>query len=72
MAPPSFLSVTLQVGGRLVYSTCTFNPIEDEAVVAELLLRSQGAMTLLDVSDQLPNLKRMPVSAFFVQPCSTR
>ena len=25
----------LKVGGRLVYSTCTFNPIEDEAVVAE-------------------------------------
>ena len=27
-----------QVGGRLVYSTCTFNPIEDEAVVAEVCL----------------------------------
>ena len=27
----------LKVGGRLVYSTCTFNPIEDEAVVAEVL-----------------------------------
>ena len=26
-----------QEGGRLVYSTCTFNPIEDEAVVAEVL-----------------------------------
>ena len=26
----------LRVGGRLVYSTCTFNPIEDEAVVAEV------------------------------------
>ncbi len=25
----------LKVGGRLVYSTCTFNPVEDEAVVAE-------------------------------------
>ena len=23
----------LKVGGRLVYSTCTFNPVEDEAVV---------------------------------------
>lgn len=28
--------VGIQVGGRLVYSTCTFNPIEDEAVVAEV------------------------------------
>lgn len=26
----------VQEGGRLVYSTCTFNPIEDEAVVAEV------------------------------------
>ena len=26
----------LKVGGRLVFSTCTFNPIEDEAVVAEV------------------------------------
>ena len=26
----------LRVGGRLVYSTCTFNPVEDEAVVAEV------------------------------------
>eukprot|EP00056_Hartaetosiga_gracilis_P010119 m.148523 g.148523 ORF g.148523 m.148523 type:complete len:173 (+) comp13258_c0_seq18:375-893(+) len=27
----------LKVGGILTYSTCTFNPIEDEAVVAALL-----------------------------------
>ena len=26
----------VKVGGRVVYSTCTFNPIEDEAVVAEV------------------------------------
>lgn len=26
----------LRVGGRMVYSTCTFNPVEDEAVVAEV------------------------------------
>lgn len=49
-----------QVGGRLVYSTCTFNPIEDEAVVAELLLRCKGALELVDVSADLPNLKRLP------------
>ena len=27
----------LRVGGRLVYSTCSFNPVEDEAVVAAAL-----------------------------------
>ena len=26
----------LKVGGRMVYSTCSFNPVEDEAVVAEV------------------------------------
>lgn len=31
----------LTVGGRMVYSTCTFNPIEDEAVVAEVLRRAK-------------------------------
>ncbi|GFH23900.1 SAM_MT_RSMB_NOP domain-containing protein, partial [Haematococcus lacustris] len=36
----------LQVGGLLVYSTCTFNPIEDEAVVSELLLRCGPALEL--------------------------
>ena len=44
----------------MVYSTCTFNPIEDEAVVAELLVRCGGALQLLDVSKQLPELKRLP------------
>ena len=29
----------LRVGGRMVYSTCSFNPVEDEAVVAEVGLR---------------------------------
>jgi multisite-specific tRNA:(cytosine-C5)-methyltransferase len=29
----------LKKGGRLVYSTCSFNPIEDEAVVAAALSR---------------------------------
>jgi len=27
----------LKVGGRMVYSTCSMNPIEDEAVVAEVI-----------------------------------
>ncbi|GMH38010.1 hypothetical protein BSKO_05894 [Bryopsis sp. KO-2023] len=49
-----------EVGGRLVYSTCSLNPIEDEAVVVEVLRRTKGPMKLVDVSDTLPLLKRMP------------
>merc|ERR1711998_155293 len=33
----------LEVGGYITYSTCSFNPIEDEAVVASLLERCNGA-----------------------------
>jgi 16S rRNA C967 or C1407 C5-methylase (RsmB/RsmF family) len=44
----------------MVYSTCTFNPIEDEAVVAELLLRCKGAVQLVDVAHRLTELKRLP------------
>ncbi|KDO30988.1 hypothetical protein SPRG_04176 [Saprolegnia parasitica CBS 223.65] len=48
----------LKVGGRMCYSTCTFNPIENEAIVAELLRWSNGALKLADVSEVLPRLKR--------------
>jgi 16S rRNA C967 or C1407 C5-methylase (RsmB/RsmF family) len=50
----------LKVGGRLVYSTCSLNPLEDEAVVAALLRRSSGALRLADVSSSLPGLERRP------------
>ncbi|KAK4366980.1 hypothetical protein RND71_014860 [Anisodus tanguticus] len=51
----------LKVGGRMVYSTCSMNPIENEAVVAEILRRCGGSVELVDVSSELPQLVRRPV-----------
>ena len=50
----------LKVGGLLVYSTCSFNPMENEAVVASLLRRCKGSLELVDTSHMLPKLKRRP------------
>lgn len=50
----------LRVGGVMAYSTCSFNPIEDEAVVASLLRRARGAVELVDASALLPELERAP------------
>jgi tRNA (cytosine34-C5)-methyltransferase len=50
----------LAEGGRMVYSTCSLNPVEDEAVVMELLRQTGGAMELIDVSNVLPTLKYAP------------
>jgi tRNA (cytosine34-C5)-methyltransferase len=41
----------LKPGGAMVYSTCTFNPIEDEAVVAALVSDQSLA---LDIEDAFP------------------
>ncbi|KAM9308268.1 RNA cytosine C(5)-methyltransferase NSUN2 [Gastrophryne carolinensis] len=50
----------LAEGGRMVYSTCSLNPIEDEAVIVSLLEKSEGSLELADVSSELPGLKWMP------------
>ncbi|KAK4626265.1 RNA cytosine C(5)-methyltransferase NSUN2 [Fulvia fulva] len=49
-----------QVGGRVVYSTCSMNPVEDEAVVASAIERCGGStkVKIVDCSDRLPGLVR--------------
>lgn len=50
----------LKVGGRVVYSTCSMNPVENEAVIAAAIDRC-GGMSMVDVIDcssALPRLKR--------------
>ena len=42
-------------GGVIVYSTCSLDPIENEAVVAEII-RTEKNLELLPVSELLPNL----------------
>eukprot|EP00397_Hematodinium_sp_SG-2012_P014093 GEMP01014323.1.p1 GENE.GEMP01014323.1~~GEMP01014323.1.p1 ORF type:complete len:734 (+),score=185.53 GEMP01014323.1:245-2203(+) len=43
----------LEVGGRLVYSTCSFNPIENEAVIASMLSRFEN-IKLLEAPTHVP------------------
>lgn len=44
----------------MAYSTCSLNPIEDEAVLAHLLRKYKGCIELVNVSGELPKLKRSP------------
>ncbi|CAK9163276.1 unnamed protein product [Ilex paraguariensis] len=44
----------------MVYSTCSMNPVENEAVVAEVLRRCGESVELVDVSSELPQLVRRP------------
>jgi tRNA (cytosine34-C5)-methyltransferase len=50
----------LKTGGYMVYSTCSFNPIENEAVVAEIIRRGRGTVEIVDVSSKLPGLITSP------------
>lgn len=50
----------LKVGGRVVYSTCSMNPVENEAVIASAIDRCGGMskVHVVDCCDALPKLKR--------------
>lgn len=50
----------LAVGGLLVYSTCSLNPVENEAVLHRLLSESDDSVEIMDVSSVLPGLKYSP------------
>lgn len=48
----------LKKGGRLVYSTCSLSPTENEAVVAAALRKWGDQIRLVDCSNELPGLVR--------------
>ncbi|GAB7349355.1 hypothetical protein MBLNU459_g8485t1 [Dothideomycetes sp. NU459] len=50
----------LKVGGRVVYSTCSMNPVENEAVIASAIERCGGLdkVNIIDCTGQLPELVR--------------
>jgi multisite-specific tRNA:(cytosine-C5)-methyltransferase len=50
----------LKVGGRVIYSTCSMNPVENEAVISSAIDRCGGVakVRILDCTDSLPGLKR--------------
>ena len=44
----------------MVYSTCSMSPIENEAVVAELLRFSEGQLELIEPREFIPQFKARP------------
>lgn len=50
----------LKPGGQLVYSTCSLNPIEDEAVVSTAINISKGSVELMECNELLPGLRSVP------------
>ncbi|KAI5280613.1 hypothetical protein KEM54_003605, partial [Ascosphaera aggregata] len=52
----------LKVGGRVVYSTCSMNPVENESIIASVINRCGGPdkVKIVDCSNELVGLKRYP------------
>ncbi len=63
---PLQLSIALRgarlthVGGYIVYSTCSMNPMENESVVAELLRITDGSLVLEDPRERMEGLIARP------------
>jgi len=49
-----------KVGGYICYSTCSMNPIENEAVVAEILRSADGSLELVDKRPDMPGIIARP------------
>lgn len=49
----------LAVAGRLVYSTCSMNPVENEAVICRILNEAKSSVELVDCSHRLVGLRRL-------------
>ena len=47
-------------GGYMCYSTCSMNPIENEAVVAEILRSANGSLKLVDKRPDMPGFEVRP------------
>ncbi|KAI5302408.1 hypothetical protein KEM56_000723 [Ascosphaera pollenicola] len=52
----------LKVGGRVVYSTCSMNPVENESIIASVINRCGGPdkVKIVDCNNELTGLKRHP------------
>ncbi|XP_046737779.1 tRNA (cytosine(34)-C(5))-methyltransferase [Diprion similis] len=50
----------LAVGGRMVYSTCSLNPIENEAVIHRILTEVGDSVRLVDGRNLVPGLRCNP------------